>query len=449
MAAAVRIGVCRIAIVNYARMINNITPQRKLMAFMGALHRQAEGALFERKLQRFYIPARDIPPALVDSLSGMSADIGDITSEIVSSDVDPQCGCPLQTTGGASQTVVGSSRPDNIHAPAADVEWPIAELAASTCECAESIKQQDGQPCSSDKVIDTIIEFVRDVGGQAENASAAKVAEGVSEGTLPDGPSTEAKAVRIAAAVLGCTSESCVISHPQFASFARKKGISRRIEQDKALRFKAAGPRNTAALLNNFNIDETLQRWARAFPELFNYPFAMSDFDQTHENLDVIDPADIVEGRIDLDLGPGAGIVRRPAPCIACVLNTDTSRGRGKHWVAIFADTRPRGGAPWTVEYWNSAGRAPFASAARWLEKAKASLAQLRSSDPKKYGNGPVVTVPVTEVDHQLGDVQCGMYALYYIRARLEGKPISFFQGDRITDDVMGEFRKYVFRDSK
>lgn len=386
-------------------------------------------------------------------------------------DIDPNCGCPLRstnTTGGEKETSSGTEedqkgaglyggRPDNIRdsddrPPAAttDVEWPLKGLNTSTCECAEDVGRQDGQPCSSDKVIDTIIEFVRVVAPAANLLAALPVVNaGIAEGTLPGGASTAAKAVRAAAAALGCASESCVIAHPQFASYARKKGVSRRIEVDKEVRFKAAGPRNSTALLNNFNIDETLQRWARAFPELYVYPFAMSDFDQTHENLNVLDPADIIEGRVDLDLGSGAGVVRRPSSCIACVLNTDTSRGRGKHWVAAFIDARPRGAEQWTVEYFNSAGRPPFASVARWMETSRSSLARLRGANAKKYGVGSVVSVPVTDVDHQKGDVQCGVYALYYIRCRLEGKPISFFQNDEIVDDVMGEFRKYLFRDAK
>lgn len=390
--------------------------------------------------------------------------MGDDADEVVG--IDPACGCPILASKAKkdkhreileiSEELRGG-RPDNVRdsddgavpASSADIEWPLKGLSISTCECAEGIKRQDGQPCSSEPVIETIIEFVRDV-ASTHKASAAEAAATMAaaeqEGTLPSGSSTGAKAVRVAAAVLGCTSESCVISHPQFASFARKKGISRRIETDKEVRFKAAGPRNSTALLNNFNIDETLQRWARVFPELYVYPFAMSDFDQTHENLDIIDAADAIEGHADLDLGPGVGVIRRPSSCLACVLNTDTSRGKGKHWVAAFVDARPRGNTPWTVEYFNSAGRPPFASIARWMEKTRAGLTKLRGEDAKKYGSGAVNSVPVTDVDHQLGDTECGPFSLYYIRARLEGRPISFFQGDRITDEAMTEFRRYAFR---
>jgi hypothetical protein len=385
-------------------------------------------------------------------------------------DIDPICGCPLvDGSGGALRKTkktkkqdhlepsaeLRGGRPDNVGdfneagppASSTNVEWPLKGLSISTCECAEGINRQNGQPCSSEPVVDTIIEFVRDIApARAADtvAPAIKVAE--HEGTLPSGSSTGAKAVRVAAAELGCTSESCVISHPQFASFARKRGITRRIDADKETRFKAAGPRNSTALLNNFNIDETLQRWARVFPELYVYPFAMSDFDQTHENLDIINAADAIEGHADLDLGSGVGVMRRPSSCLACVLNTDTSRGRGKHWVAAFVDTRPRGNTPWTVEYFNSAGRPPFASVARWMEKTRAGLAKLRAENVKKYGGGAVNSVPVTDVDHQLGDHECGLYALAYIRTRIEGRPIGFWEGDRIPDEAMEEFRRYIFR---
>ena len=102
------------------------------------------------------------------------------------------------------------------------------------------------------------------------------------------------------------------------------------------------------------------------------------------------------------------------------------------------------------MEYYNSAGRPPFASIARWMEGARGKLAALRAQHPAKYGGGPVKTVAVTEVDHQLGDTECGLYALHYIRCRLEGKPAEFFMGEeRIPDAVMSEFRKHVFRAAK
>ncbi|MHB8736931.1 MAG: Ulp1 family isopeptidase, partial [Terriglobales bacterium] len=61
-------------------------------------------------------------------------------------------------------------------------------------------------------------------------------------------------------------------------------------------------------------------------------------------------------------------------------------------------------------------------------------------------GSVKVESVPVTSMPHQNLDTECGLYALYYIRRRLEGVPYTFFEKQRIPDEAMTEFRKHVFR---
>ena len=47
---------------------------------------------------------------------------------------------------------------------------------------------------------------------------------------------------------------------------------------------------------------------------------------------------------------------------------------------------------------------------------------------------------------HQLSDTECGPYACYYISKRVEGTPYSYFQKNRIPDEIVTDFRKYMFR---
>jgi hypothetical protein len=212
----------------------------------------------------------------------------------------------------------------------------------------------------------------------------------------------------------------------------------RALDLELETRFKAPGPRAGKALLSNYNLDETLRRWARVFPGFYPCPFAMMDFDSNGDAFGRLDLLAILEGRVHAELGPGVGRVRRPTTCFGCVVNTDTSRGPGRHWVAVFVDCRPES-KPWTVEYFDSVGHPPPRPMTSWMERTRARLADHRTAPA-------VETVPVTDIDHQESRTECGLYALFYIRRRLEGAPLQAFARQRIPDAAMTAFRRHVFR---
>jgi hypothetical protein len=336
------------------------------------------------------------------------------------------------------------TRVDNIAANLSDDSIKaLAGLTTSTDECAEGVDHAEGTPCATKKILKAVAEFVDATAPEIPLATSAPA------DLLPTADTPEAIAVRRAAAVLGCNSESCVIAHPTLRQFVvdRRLAAPRALELELELRFKASGPRDSLALLSNYNLDETLQRWARVFPEFFPCPFAMMDFDSNGDYFGDADLPAILEGRADAELGRGVGRTRRPFKCFGCIVNTDTSRGPGKHWVAVFVDCRPPPGEPWTVEYFNSAGRPPPKPMLRWMERTRARLADYRASRPECRGAVcDVVSVPVTDMDHQESQTECGLYALFYIRRRLEGAPYEFFEQQLVPDDAMTAFRQHVFR---
>lgn len=372
----------------------------------------------------------------------------------------PPAGCPCargepEAVGGARRARGQGARPDNVRPPRGDgASWDadaLAGLTTTTAECAEDVDRAPGAPCAGRRVLGAIAAFAIERAAEAGQGpggaepQALRAPPGREPGLLPSAPTPEAGAVRAAAAVLGCTSESCVVAHPAFRRWAADQGLASGPALDLELetRFKAPGPREGRALLSNFDIDGTLRRWARVFPGFYPCPFAMMDFETNGDALGELDLADVFAGRAPADLGPGFGVVRRRAGCFGCVLNTDTSAGRGKHWVAVFVDGRARAGAPWTVEYFNSAGNPPPRPAVRWMERARAQLAAARAARGEPGG---VESVAVTDVDHQESQTECGLYALFYIRRRLEGAPLEFFFEHRVPDAAMTAFRAHVFR---
>jgi hypothetical protein len=281
---------------------------------------------------------------------------------------------------------------------------PLERVGTDEGECARG-----GGPCSAPDILAAVVAFA---GGGAPPA-----------------------AVRTAAARVGCATEACVLKSAEFRRFAAARGAgAARLDAELARNFKPPGPRSGNALLSNFNIDAVLQMWAREeFPRFYNFPFSMVDFASTGGALARTPLRAVLEGRAPQSLGAG-GVVRRPCDTFACVLNTDYSSGRGKHWVALFGDCR---GEESSIEYFNSAGNPPPREVVRWMEGAAAELRALgRRAEARA----------VTSVRHQQSQTECGNYALFYIRRRLEGGAPDEFCGHPVPDDAMEAFRRHIFR---
>jgi len=315
-------------------------------------------------------------------------------------------------------------------------------------ECAGGVGE-NGICTRNKSILSAIVEVASSV---RKKRNGVKGATGAS--LLPTADTPEAEVVREAAAVLGCSSESCVL-----VKLRQRRLVSDHdLRAEFARRFKPAGPRDSRALLSNSNIDGVLRRWADEFPDFCPCPFAMADFDTNGDTFATADPAQMrLEGEA------------RNLPCrtFACVHNTDVSTGPGIHWVAVFVDMRPEPAGPddWCVEYFNSAGRPPARPVIRWMERVRAQLVAVRAqlvavraqlasdtagdtAGDTQLPMGKVETRAVTSVAHQKSQTECGPYALYYIRRRLEGAPANDFADPsrRVPDAVMEEFRQHLFR---
>ena len=81
-----------------------------------------------------------------------------------------------------------------------------------------------------------------------------------------------------------------------------------------------------------------------------------------------------------------------------------------------------------------------------WMEHARAQLAAYRAQLGAARAASAVDTVAVTDVNHQASQTECGLYALFYIRRRLEGGGFDLFERQIIPDAAMVAFRQHVFR---
>ncbi len=229
---------------------------------------------------------------------------------------------------------------------------------------------------------------------------------------------------------LACETERCVLEKlaPTLGATAVKREIDAHL--------KLRGPTDNT-LLSNVHIDGVLRQWRERFPEFFPYNFNMRNYaSYAYENGYVLNRPDTLATISFADLYTGA-LDGRKYKCCACVINSDTYQGDGKHWMALFADAR---GGAWTVEFFNSSGNAPAPEWVNWLEKTKNIMEDLG-------GKHTTCIMKVTAIRHQQSKSECGVYSLFYIWARLNGIRPDYFTQNPIPDQLMFEFRQHLFND--
>lgn len=354
---------------------------------------------------------------------------------------DPPCGCGIR--GGKDLKEADQTPPRVTSTEKGKDPDPLSRVSTSANGCRDGAG--DGSSCAGPIAQQAVVDFVEHVeqkkGGLPPKKSPLVAKE-----------SYEANKEK-AAEILGCDDEACVVSHGAVVDFLVEKDgneMALKLKKEVLSHFAVAGPHDSTDLLSNFDLDGVLQGWALEFPTFFNCPFCMFDFETEGYLFGRIHMPAVYQGKapqlVFSKSNPEAPkTVRRPCTTFACILNTDHSSGKGKHWVCMFVDMRGDSETPWTVEYFNSSGRPPPKQIIRWMEKTADALRDLRRSLTPD-GKNVVHSMPVTKLSHQQTKTECGVYACFYIRARLEGNtPWQHFSDWRIDDSSMTAFRKHLF----
>ncbi len=236
--------------------------------------------------------------------------------------------------------------------------------------------------------------------------SPKHVVEKIKEELQVDGKTPE-QVIEKSKKATNCDSESCVINKV----FDNSKEI---LDEH----FKPAGPRDSTNLLSNFNIDESLELYAKKYEGFYHVYFQMIDFAKVGTELATIDLVDLI---------------KKGYKSMGVVLNTDVSTGRGIHWFCLFCDLTGI-----TLEYFNSSGNRPRREVQVWLNMTKKNLEE---------AGYKAEIINASKIEHQIdSETECGPYSLYYIHSRLSGVPYTVFNKKRIPDDKMIEFRQTLFR---
>ncbi|MHB2028807.1 MAG: Ulp1 family isopeptidase [Acidimicrobiales bacterium] len=205
------------------------------------------------------------------------------------------------------------------------------------------------------------------------------------------------------------------------------------VDDELKMRFKPSGPRSTR-LLNDKNIDDILQQWARQFKDFFAYNFNMANYEKfSWRNHKAVEEPDT------LATINWADLYKKGYRCSGCVINSDVYQGQGIHWMALFVDTRDD--EKWSVEFFNSSGNAPKTPWASWMVKTQYQLGSIKK--------GINIKLVSSRIQHQRSKSECGVYSLFYIWCRLNKVPYKYFNKAPISDVMMFKFRQQLFEDDE
>lgn len=262
----------------------------------------------------------------------------------------------------------------------------------------------------------------------------------------PSQPDDTNKKLELVMETYGCTDEVCVL---------KQSNVLSKTEKNELLfnHFKPIAPINPKDWLSNTQLDQ-LQEQLYKMHDNYYYSFIhMIDMKMIpHEFEHLLDHNVIELTKIsfvdEMNNTNGAKIIKdgKSLKTYGVVFNTDPSYKSGQHWFAMFFDFRTKGTLedPYTIEYFNSAG-------SKLNNKVYEYFVQLAndiSFKTKKICN----FITVTNIQHQSPKTgNCGAYSLYYIHARLNNVPRSYFNDKALTidDDIITEFRKIIFIDEK
>lgn len=184
--------------------------------------------------------------------------------------------------------------------------------------------------------------------------------------------------------------------------------------------YKIKGPYNSNALLSNFDINKIMKQWMNLSNELFKKKFLAIDcqtidFKQYHNELK----------NLSTDM-----ILRYDS--VGCVLNTDISSGRGKHWICFYIDNKKK-----EILFFNSSGNFPPMELNTWLHNIQM---EFKINNNKNYNIDNVVKHTL-----QKSRTECGMWCLFFIKSKLLDYQTKWilYQNDM---PMMGDFRNLTFR---
>ena len=116
---------------------------------------------------------------------------------------------------------------------------------------------------------------------------------------------------------------------------------------------------------------------------------------------------------------------------IGITFNTDPSYKSGEHWITMFIDLKDK-----TICFFDSVGDEPPKEVKRFMNRM---IKQAK-------GMGIKLKPIINDRQHQSGGTECGVYSLYFIINRIQGKSCNYLNNKIVKDEEMNKYRNKFFR---
>ena len=279
--------------------------------------------------------------------------------------------------------------------------------------------------------------------------------------------------VKEAAKNTDCNTESCALRK---ISDKKNLDIESIIEQN----FKKEPTDSEKSWLSNFDIDDTLRVLPAAYPskKFKHIPFQMIDFCYSSSSSGLLEPIFLNNPQKKInsnyltpknqscDINPyfilkqksqtppnplnefaftiGDEIADEKIISFGCVLNTDYSTGRGKHWFCIYGELDNN---EFKLEYFNTDAKDPPKEILAFLCQAKTSI-NLNKKCIEKNISANIYFNNEKNV-FQTDNHACGVFSVFYIWLRLLGVSYEWLTPENFNSDFIEKIRPLMFRETR
>lgn len=120
---------------------------------------------------------------------------------------------------------------------------------------------------------------------------------------------------------------------------------------------------------------------------------------------------------------------------IGIIYNLDRSTGAGSHWMGLYVGINKKTA---NIDYYDSYGASPPYEIKKLMNKLQSDL---------KNNCNINATLHINNTRHQYDGYNCGMYSMYFIVKRLEGRSLKQIENMNLTTNKMQKLKLHWYRD--
>lgn len=179
--------------------------------------------------------------------------------------------------------------------------------------------------------------------------------------------------------------------------------------------FKPKSPKGKEEWLSSVDIYDVMEQYMERYPEYIFFGPVPIDWQDFSNAL----------ARINLKK------LYKNKKKIGIVFNTDPSYKSGEHWISMFIDLNNK-----TICFFDSVGDEPPKEVKKFMNKI------IKQAKTINLNLKPIIN----KKQHQRLNNECGVYSLYFIISRLEGKSCEYINNKIVRDKEMNKYRQKYFR---